>query len=180
MKRIAYATFIVYWFVVLVHTEQYDFGSYLYNYDNFQEFFPQGKVDAFNLHQYKDLQECFHDEYTGTNIGGAWQMWSPSKNCTEKEFYGNKATITTTYYCHGSDDYKFYLNFPTCGGAQTTLCSKNGPGDEGWTYNRTFNLTTCPVNAATFTMQVCSWDEEGAITIFRGFDEIRVDITEAT
>ena len=147
MKHLAYATFLLYWFAVLVPIEGNK--TYIYNYTNFQEFFPQDKLDDFKLYKYENIEDHFKEKYKGPNIGGAWQMSKPipdpyQYNCTGKEFDGNKATITTTYYCHGSKSYNFYFAFPDCGYPSIPmLCYLGGPYDERWIYNRSFNLTTC-------------------------------------
>ena len=67
MKHLAYATFVLYWSVVLVPIESNK--TYIYNYTNFQEFFPQDKLDDFKLYKYEDIEDHFKEKYV---LQGFW------------------------------------------------------------------------------------------------------------
>jgi len=134
MKRIV-LIMIIYIVSVVIPIQSGEI-AYTYDYDNFDEIFPQtrGVIDDFHLFKYEDIDT----EYNGTNIGGAFLVLGTSHPQTPK-YKGYVVDVTATFYCgstyYEDEDYSLQI-FVFYDGPElddTYLCK-----ERGWHYNYTW------------------------------------------
>ena len=107
---------------------------HIYNYDNFGDVFHQGELDDLNVFKYKDIDNLFEEKYSGSNIGGAFQVDGDSistlPNTTiQYQFLGYIVDVTASFYC-GDTNLSLDIEYSDGGGESVDICNATG-----WHYN---------------------------------------------
>jgi len=134
MKGIAVTIICIFSVVIPIQSGRI---AYTYNYDNFNEIFPQdnGVINNFYLFKYEDLDRIFDTEYEGTNVGGAFVVLGSVHHGTPN-YKGYVVDITATFYCGSTDDSS--ENWLKIGVFYEDAYDNFYPCEErGWHYNQT-------------------------------------------